>query len=116
MDGHLLALMSQFDRHAIPESLLQACFPDLPGREFHQAITKLWNLSLIRENEQIRMSNLQSPVAEKTYELHQLVQLITQLWLANNDNAALTLGEKAVSVLADRFPSPGWASDLWRGR
>lgn len=62
----LLALMSMFDRHAIPENLIRG---DKDIFQFGDALSPLVSFSLVRETEQ------------RSFEMHRLVQLSVRTWL-----------------------------------
>lgn len=110
--GDLLALMSQFDRHAIPERLLRKGFPELSAMAFHNALVELRNYALIRENESGKAGVSLSMPTETTWELHQLDQLVTRKWLEKHGQS-IKWSDAAITTIAELFPSPGWAMDQW---
>jgi hypothetical protein len=86
----LLALMSMFDRHGIPISLLQANARRL---DIEDALTRLLSLSFLR-----------AEVGQQAFEMHHLVQLSTRTWLQANKQLDRWRKE-STRVLAKAFPS-----------
>ena len=90
----LLSLMCYFDRHAIPAALLTA--EDEDELDFEDAVAVLRAFSLIESDE-----------AGTSFDMHNLVQLATKLWLIDEkkgeeDKWAL----EALKSLARNFPAP----------
>ena len=90
----LLSLMCFFDRHAIPSALLYDEEEDI--LDFEDAVSVLCAFSLIESDE-----------AGSSFDMHNLVQLATKLWLIDEDK-----GEEdrwafeALNSLARKFPAP----------
>jgi tetratricopeptide (TPR) repeat protein len=90
----LLSLMSCFDRHAIPAALLYEEEEDI--LDFEDAVAVLCAFSLIESDE-----------AGSSFDMHNLVQLATKLWLIDEKK-----GEEdkwafeALNSLARKFPAP----------
>jgi tetratricopeptide (TPR) repeat protein len=90
----LLSLMCFFDRHAIPSALLYDEEEDI--LDFEDAVSVLCAFSLIESDE-----------AGTSFDMHNLVQLATKLWLIDEEK-----GEEdrwafeALNSLARKFPAP----------
>jgi tetratricopeptide (TPR) repeat protein len=90
----LLSLMCYFDRHAIPAALLTG--EDEDELDFEDAVAVLRAFSLIESDE-----------AGASFDMHNIVQLATKLWLIDEkrgeeDKWAL----EALKSLARNFPAP----------
>ena len=89
--AELLSLMAVLDRQGIPKSLLQDPSDQIVG--FTKALGILLAFSLIKAGRD-----------HGVYELHGMVQLATRNWLQINHQIK-TWQEKALSVVADKFPA-----------
>jgi tetratricopeptide (TPR) repeat protein len=87
----MLSLMSMFDRHGIPESLLQQ---DMTRSDFEDAVHPLISFSLIK----------QSKDQQHSFEIHRLVQVSIRKWLEANNQRELWVTRSA-KLLAVTFPS-----------
>jgi tetratricopeptide (TPR) repeat protein len=89
----LLSLMCYFDRHAIPSSLL---YEEEDILDFEDAVSVLCAFSLIESDE-----------AGTSFDMHNLVQLATKLWLIDEKKGEEDRWAfKALSSLARKFPAP----------
>ncbi len=92
--ANLLSLMSCFDRHAIPSSLVHDTEEN--DLDFEDAVAVLCAFSLIKSDE-----------AGTSFDMHNLVQIATKLWLTDEKK-----GEEdhwafeALKSLAQKFPAP----------
>ena len=86
----MLSLMAVLDRQAIPFELLQA--PDWNVLDQKAAIAKLRAFSLIQEES-----------SSNKYNLHRLIQLSTQRWLADHDRLSYWQ-EAAIGGVARMYP------------
>ena len=91
----LLALMSLFDREAIPDYLLQGKYLENPGgdADFEDDIAMLRAYSLISID-----------VSGAVFEMHRLVQLSTKSWLEVHGQL-VEWQERYVSILGNAFPT-----------
>ena len=89
--AEILSLMAVLDRQGIPKSLLQDPSDQIVG--FTKALGILLAFSLIKAGRD-----------QGVYELHRMVQLATQNWL-QMQHQMKTWQEKALSVVADKFPA-----------
>lgn len=92
----LMALMSMFDRQAIPECLLHNGTDRL---QFEDAVAPLLCFSLIRQQAE-----------GGSFEMHRLVQLSTRKWLESNRTLQKWISE-ALRTMATVFPSGDY--DTW---
>lgn len=92
----LMALMSLFDRQAIPECLLHDGTDLL---QFEDAIAPLLSFSLVRQQAE-----------GVSFEMHRLVQLSTRKWLESNRTLQRWISE-ALKTMAEVFPS--WNYETW---
>ncbi|OJJ42627.1 hypothetical protein ASPZODRAFT_105081 [Penicilliopsis zonata CBS 506.65] len=86
----LLALMSMFDRHRIPETLL---LQNRTRGEFEDAIHPLISFSLIRESKD-----------QQSFEIHRLVQISMRKWLESH-NQLQKWSIISAEIIARSFPS-----------
>ena len=96
----LLALMSFFNRQAIPQSLVQEGYDDLA---FCEVMGPLLNLSLVR-----------AETTGQMFEIHRLVQIATRHWL-ERDSSYQHWIDCAISRMVESFPTirdqrGNWAS------
>ena len=89
--AEILSLMAVLDRQGIPKALLQDPSDQIVG--FTKALGILLAFSLIKAGRD-----------QGVYELHRMVQLATRNWLQMHHQIK-TWQEKALSVVADRFPA-----------
>jgi tetratricopeptide (TPR) repeat protein len=86
--------MCFFDRHAIPSALLYEEEEDI--LDFEDTVSVLCAFSLIESDE-----------AETSFDMHNLVQLATKLWLIDeNKGEEDRWAFEALSSLARKFPAP----------
>lgn len=92
--ARLLSLMSLFDRHDIPESLLKGRYQesDDVDADFEDDLDMLSNFSLVKTNK-----------AVYAFEMHQLVQISTRRWLQLNSELE-EWKEKFVGLMDENFP------------
>jgi tetratricopeptide (TPR) repeat protein len=90
----LLSLMCYFDRHAVPAALLTG--KDEDELDFEDAVAVLCAFSLIESDE-----------AGTSFDMHNLVQLATKLWLIDeNKGEEDKWAFEALKSLARNFPAP----------
>jgi tetratricopeptide (TPR) repeat protein len=90
----LLSLMCYFDRHAVPAALLTG--EDEDELDFEDAVAVLCAFSLIESDE-----------AGTSFDMHNLVQLATKLWLIDeNKGEEDKWAFEALKSLARNFPAP----------
>jgi tetratricopeptide (TPR) repeat protein len=90
----LLSLMCYFDRHAIPAALLYR--EDEDELDFDDAVAVLCAFSLIESDE-----------AGVSFDMHNLVQLATKLWLIDEKKGEeYKWASEALKSLARNFPAP----------
>jgi len=90
----LLSLMCYFDRHAVPAALLAG--EDEDELDFEDAVAVLCAFSLIESDE-----------AGTSFDMHNLVQLATKLWLIDeNKGEEDKWAFEALKSLARNFPAP----------
>jgi tetratricopeptide (TPR) repeat protein len=111
--GSLLSLMSQLSDHAIPDSLLKAAFPEWSLLEFSLAFNALKNYSLVTQNTSSVQDTSIELDSEPMYELHQIVQLVTQKWLEKHGRS-LEWAQKALQIMSHEFPYPGFKMENWK--
>ncbi|OQE11585.1 hypothetical protein PENVUL_c002G01829 [Penicillium vulpinum] len=85
----LLALMSMFDRHGIPEDLVRIQDDTL---QFEDDLAPLISFSLIREEKE-----------QRSFDMHRLVQLSVQRWLEIRKQLN-EWREKSKGIMAQMFP------------
>jgi tetratricopeptide (TPR) repeat protein len=85
----LLALMSMFDRHGIPEDLVRRQDDAL---QFEDALAPLISFSLVREEMKLQ-----------SFDMHNLVQLSVRKWLEIHQ-LLNKWREKAIEIMAQKFP------------
>ncbi|KAF8859525.1 hypothetical protein BDZ45DRAFT_725267 [Acephala macrosclerotiorum] len=89
----LLSLMSYFDRHAIPSSLVHSEEEDV--LDFEEAVAMLCAFSFIESDE-----------AGTSFDMHNLVQLATKLWLIDEkEGEEDQWAFEALKSLAQKFPA-----------
>lgn len=86
----LLALMSMYERQAIPMYLLQGT--DVTAFDFHRRIGTLIGFSLISFGQE-----------RYTYKIHRLVRLATRTWLQDHEKRKFS--DSALQYVSNAFPS-----------
>jgi tetratricopeptide (TPR) repeat protein len=103
--GRLLALMSLFDREAIPEALLHGCREyDGAGAQFEE------DIDLLRSYCLIGLSN-----TDDAFEMHQLVQFSTQKWIEQHKKLRYWR-RRYIETMCKAFPTedPTGDSEVWK--
>ncbi len=96
--ANMLSLMSYFNRHAIPQFLIQG---DVDEITFYESINPLLSFSLIR-----------AEIREDTFEMHKLVQTAMRHWLRSRGHDQMWK-DCAIGWVVHQFPNPQDQAQHW---